>query len=100
MVYLMLWQRCDFYLLWIVSVIVLEFLGLSRPWGVAGCWWWVGFLHSHVQKRKKKLDILTVKIKLASRNSTSLTSRITLNNIALFLSIFFPLLSSVRGLKG
>jgi hypothetical protein len=51
--------------------------------------------------KEEKLDILTLKSKLAPRNSIPLIIRHSLMiTLPCFLSILFSLLSSVRGLKG
>ena len=62
-----------------------------------------GLLSSHVQRRKKKLDVLIVKIMLTPRNMMPQFSRKYSNNDVTptsFLSIFFSLLPSVMNTKG
>ena len=84
MICLLLWQRPDFascrYFLQLCDFGILEsFRGYINARGPerSGELLVVGhrLLSSHAQRRNKKLDILTVKIKLAPRNSTLLISR-------------------------
>jgi hypothetical protein len=81
----LLWQRPDFascrYFLQLCDFGILEsfrgYINARALKGVAGCWLFLivvglSLLSSHEQRRyknKNKLDILTVKIKLAPKNS-------------------------------